>query len=153
MAQPTLSSVNTLAPLLGGSMLVGCSKTWLVKAVPSNMSQRWLSTNTDCSNTIFHTMVLFCILICKGALLSCRTNVENQILKTGFTSREIVILENDDPGGVFEFSPVSRGPWFINVRIGAPISFCSFSCTYTNNRTFPRSLCSCTLYRRERRWS
>ncbi|XP_049326601.1 adhesion G-protein coupled receptor V1 isoform X2 [Astyanax mexicanus] len=42
------------------------------------------------------------------------TNVENQILKPGFTSREIVILENDDPGGVFEFSPVSKGPWFIN---------------------------------------
>ncbi|KAI2664431.1 Adhesion G-protein coupled receptor V1 [Labeo rohita] len=42
------------------------------------------------------------------------TNVDNQILKPGFTSREIVILENDDPGGVFEFSPVSKGPWFIN---------------------------------------
>ncbi|XP_061116243.1 adhesion G-protein coupled receptor V1 [Conger conger] len=42
------------------------------------------------------------------------TNVENQILKPGFTSREIVILENDDPGGVFEFSPRSRGPWIIN---------------------------------------
>lgn len=23
-------------------------------------------------------------------------------------------MENDDPGGVFEFSPSSRGPWFIN---------------------------------------
>ncbi|XP_067377863.1 adhesion G-protein coupled receptor V1 isoform X2 [Channa argus] len=43
-----------------------------------------------------------------------RTNDENQILKVGFTSREIVIMENDDPGGVFEFSPFSRGPWFIN---------------------------------------
>ncbi|XP_051279685.1 adhesion G-protein coupled receptor V1 isoform X2 [Dicentrarchus labrax] len=43
-----------------------------------------------------------------------RSNVENQILKAGFTSREIVIVENDDPGGVFEFSPSSRGPWFIN---------------------------------------
>ncbi|XP_062310079.1 adhesion G-protein coupled receptor V1 [Osmerus eperlanus] len=43
-----------------------------------------------------------------------RTNVENQILKAGFTSREIVIVENDDPGGVFEFSPPSRGPWVIN---------------------------------------
>lgn len=42
--------------------------------------------------------------------------MENQVLKPGFTSREIVILENDDPGGVFEFSPVSKGPWFINVR-------------------------------------
>ncbi|CAB1321522.1 unnamed protein product [Coregonus sp. 'balchen'] len=41
-------------------------------------------------------------------------NVENQILKPGFTSREIVIVENDDPGGVFEFSPFSRGPWYIN---------------------------------------
>ncbi|XP_070689817.1 adhesion G-protein coupled receptor V1 [Pempheris klunzingeri] len=43
-----------------------------------------------------------------------RSNVENQILKAGFTSREIVIMENDDPGGVFEFSPFSRGPWVIN---------------------------------------
>ncbi|KAM4746526.1 adhesion G-protein coupled receptor V1 isoform 2-T2 [Anableps anableps] len=43
-----------------------------------------------------------------------RSNMENQILKAGFTSREIVILENDDPGGVFEFSQFSRGPWFIN---------------------------------------
>ncbi|KAI1900416.1 hypothetical protein AGOR_G00049720 [Albula goreensis] len=43
-----------------------------------------------------------------------RTNVENQVLKPGFTSREIVIVENDDPGGVFEFSPRSRGPWIIN---------------------------------------
>nr|XP_046243039.1 adhesion G-protein coupled receptor V1 [Scatophagus argus] len=43
-----------------------------------------------------------------------RSNVENQILKAGFTSREIVIMENDDPGGVFEFSPSSRGPWLIN---------------------------------------
>ncbi|KAJ8006188.1 hypothetical protein DPEC_G00125640 [Dallia pectoralis] len=42
------------------------------------------------------------------------TNVENQILKPGFTSREIVIMENDDPGGVFEFSSFSRGPWFVN---------------------------------------
>lgn len=44
-----------------------------------------------------------------------RSNVENQILKAGFTSRDIVIMENDDPGGVFEFSPSSRGPWLINV--------------------------------------
>uniref|UniRef100_A0A3B4ZW94 Adhesion G-protein coupled receptor V1 n=1 Tax=Stegastes partitus TaxID=144197 RepID=A0A3B4ZW94_9TELE len=43
-----------------------------------------------------------------------RSNVENQILKAGFTSREIIIMENDDPGGVFEFSPFSRGPWVIN---------------------------------------
>ncbi|XP_070820196.1 adhesion G-protein coupled receptor V1 isoform X2 [Chaetodon trifascialis] len=43
-----------------------------------------------------------------------RSNVENQILKAGFTSREIVIMENDDPGGVFEFSPSSRGPWLIS---------------------------------------
>ncbi|XP_035385851.1 adhesion G-protein coupled receptor V1 [Electrophorus electricus] len=47
-------------------------------------------------------------------LILDRTNVENQILTPGFTSQEIVILENDDPGGVFEFSPGSRGPWFIN---------------------------------------
>ncbi|XP_029019275.1 adhesion G-protein coupled receptor V1 isoform X2 [Betta splendens] len=43
-----------------------------------------------------------------------RSNVANKILKSGFTSREIVILENDDPGGVFEFSPISRGPWVIS---------------------------------------
>ncbi|XP_074526084.1 adhesion G-protein coupled receptor V1 [Halichoeres trimaculatus] len=43
-----------------------------------------------------------------------RSNVENQILKAGFTSREIVIVENDDPGGVFEFSQLSRGPWVIS---------------------------------------
>ncbi|KAM9857814.1 adhesion G-protein coupled receptor V1 [Aulostomus maculatus] len=43
-----------------------------------------------------------------------RSNVDNQILKAGFTSREIVIMENDDPGGVFEFSSFSRGPWVIN---------------------------------------
>ncbi|XP_044053980.1 adhesion G-protein coupled receptor V1 isoform X2 [Siniperca chuatsi] len=43
-----------------------------------------------------------------------RSNVENQILKAGYTSREIVIMENDDPGGVFEFSLLSRGPWLIN---------------------------------------
>jgi len=49
-------------------------------------------------------------------MLFYRTNVDNQILKPGFTSREIVILENDDPGGIFEFSPVSKGPWLINVR-------------------------------------
>ncbi|NWV48163.1 GPR98 protein, partial [Daphoenositta chrysoptera] len=42
-----------------------------------------------------------------------RVSVENQILKYGFTTREITILENDDPGGVFEFSPSSRGPYSI----------------------------------------
>ncbi|NWU90141.1 GPR98 protein, partial [Upupa epops] len=42
-----------------------------------------------------------------------RVSVENQILKYGFTTREIIILENDDPGGVFEFSPSSRGPYSI----------------------------------------
>lgn len=50
-----------------------------------------------------------CVCICH------RSSVKNQILKTGFTAREIVIMENDDPGGVFEFSPSSRGPWLINV--------------------------------------
>lgn len=43
--------------------------------------------------------------------------MENQILKYGFTTREIIILENDDPGGVFEFSPSSRGPYSIKVDI------------------------------------
>ncbi|XP_053910929.1 adhesion G-protein coupled receptor V1 [Cuculus canorus] len=42
-----------------------------------------------------------------------RVSVENQILKYGFTTCEIIILENDDPGGVFEFSPSSRGPYSI----------------------------------------
>uniref|UniRef100_U3K352 Adhesion G-protein coupled receptor V1 n=1 Tax=Ficedula albicollis TaxID=59894 RepID=U3K352_FICAL len=42
-----------------------------------------------------------------------RVSVENQILKYGFTTRELTILENDDPGGVFEFSPSSRGPYSI----------------------------------------
>lgn len=44
-----------------------------------------------------------------------RVSVENQILKYGFTTCEIIILENDDPGGVFEFSPSSRGPYSIKV--------------------------------------
>ncbi|KAM9694992.1 adhesion G-protein coupled receptor V1 [Trichechus inunguis] len=41
-------------------------------------------------------------------------SVENQVLKSGYTSRDLIILENDDPGGVFEFSPASRGPYVIN---------------------------------------
>ncbi|XP_033623594.1 adhesion G-protein coupled receptor V1 [Fukomys damarensis] len=40
-------------------------------------------------------------------------NVENEVLKSGYTSRDLIILENDDPGGVFEFSPASRGPYVI----------------------------------------
>ncbi|XP_063820072.1 adhesion G-protein coupled receptor V1 [Pseudophryne corroboree] len=40
-------------------------------------------------------------------------NVENQVLKSGFTSCELTILENDDPGGVFEFSPSHRGPYSV----------------------------------------
>uniref|UniRef100_F7FXQ0 Adhesion G-protein coupled receptor V1 n=1 Tax=Monodelphis domestica TaxID=13616 RepID=F7FXQ0_MONDO len=43
-----------------------------------------------------------------------RVSVENQVLKSGYTSRDLIILENDDPGGVFEFSPASRGPHVIN---------------------------------------
>ncbi|XDC76153.1 hypothetical protein R6Z07F_007326 [Ovis aries] len=42
-----------------------------------------------------------------------RVSVENQVLKSGYTSRDLIILENDDPGGVFEFSPASRGPYTI----------------------------------------
>ncbi|XP_008578647.1 PREDICTED: G-protein coupled receptor 98, partial [Galeopterus variegatus] len=42
-----------------------------------------------------------------------RANVENQVLKSGYTSRNLIILENDDPGGVFEFSPDSKGPYLI----------------------------------------
>lgn len=46
-----------------------------------------------------------------------RVNVENQVLKSGYTSRDLIILENDDPGGIFEFSPVSRGPYVIKVSM------------------------------------
>ncbi|XP_058384943.1 adhesion G-protein coupled receptor V1 [Diceros bicornis minor] len=42
-----------------------------------------------------------------------RVDVENQVLKSGYTSRDLIILENDDPGGIFEFSPASRGPYVI----------------------------------------
>ncbi|KAJ6669788.1 hypothetical protein lerEdw1_000337 [Lerista edwardsae] len=42
-----------------------------------------------------------------------RVSVENQILKYGYTSRELIILENDDPGGLFEFAASSRGPYRI----------------------------------------
>ncbi|CAB1319363.1 unnamed protein product, partial [Coregonus sp. 'balchen'] len=38
----------------------------------------------------------------------------NETLLLTLDSREIVIVENDDPGGVFEFSSFSRGPWYIN---------------------------------------
>lgn len=58
----------------------------------------------------YYDVILFKCVFCVS-----RSNVDNQILKAGFTSREIVIMENDDPGGVFEFSPSSRGPWLINV--------------------------------------
>ncbi|KAK2502262.1 hypothetical protein MC885_005409, partial [Smutsia gigantea] len=42
-----------------------------------------------------------------------RVTLENQILKSGYTSRDLIILENDDPGGIFEFSSASRGPYVI----------------------------------------
>ncbi|XP_058512174.1 adhesion G-protein coupled receptor V1 [Ochotona princeps] len=42
-----------------------------------------------------------------------RVDVDNQVLKSGYTSRDLIILENDDPGGVFEFSPASRGPYAV----------------------------------------
>ncbi|XP_054544211.1 adhesion G-protein coupled receptor V1 isoform X2 [Talpa occidentalis] len=42
-----------------------------------------------------------------------RVNVENQVLKSGYTSRDLIILENDDPGGIFEFSPTFKGPYVI----------------------------------------
>ncbi|KAM6148616.1 adhesion G-protein coupled receptor V1 [Erethizon dorsatum] len=41
-------------------------------------------------------------------------NIENEVLKSGYTSRDLIILENDDPGGVFEFSLASRGPYVIH---------------------------------------
>lgn len=43
--------------------------------------------------------------------------MENQVLKSGYTSRDLIILENDDPGGIFEFSPASRGPYIIQVSM------------------------------------
>lgn len=43
--------------------------------------------------------------------------MENQVLKSGYTSRDLIILENDDPGGIFEFSPTSRGPYVIKVSM------------------------------------
>ncbi|KAM3940659.1 adhesion G-protein coupled receptor V1 isoform 2-T2 [Leptodactylus fuscus] len=42
-----------------------------------------------------------------------RVSAENQVLKSGFTSCQLTILENDDPGGVFEFSPLYRGPYSV----------------------------------------
>lgn len=48
---------------------------------------------------------------------SSRVTLENQILKSGYTSRDLIILENDDPGGIFEFSPASRGPYVIKVSV------------------------------------
>ncbi|XP_004678196.1 PREDICTED: G-protein coupled receptor 98 [Condylura cristata] len=42
-----------------------------------------------------------------------RVSVENQVLKSGYTSRDLIIVENDDPGGIFEFSPASKGPYVI----------------------------------------
>uniref|UniRef100_A0A8C4S4U8 Adhesion G-protein coupled receptor V1 n=1 Tax=Erpetoichthys calabaricus TaxID=27687 RepID=A0A8C4S4U8_ERPCA len=43
-----------------------------------------------------------------------RTNDESLIFKTDYTRLQLIIFENDDPGGVFAFSPRSLGPWFIN---------------------------------------
>ncbi|XP_008827569.1 adhesion G-protein coupled receptor V1 [Nannospalax galili] len=48
-----------------------------------------------------------------GTLSLDRVNVDSEVLKSGHTSRDLIILENDDPGGVFEFSPDSRGPYVI----------------------------------------
>lgn len=67
-----------------------------------------------CLVIIIIIMIVY-VLIYAFLCAHLRSNVENQILKAGFTSREIIIMENDDPGGVFEFSPLSRGPWVINV--------------------------------------
>jgi G-protein coupled receptor 98 len=41
--------------------------------------------------------------------------VDSDVLKSGYTSRDLIILENDDPGGIFEFSYDSRGPYVIKV--------------------------------------
>lgn len=63
-------------------------------------------------------------LLCSG---NWRVSVENQVLKSGFTSCELTILENDNPGGVFEFSPLYRGPYSVKVRILFHSSFNSCS--------------------------
>ncbi|XP_032873159.1 adhesion G-protein coupled receptor V1 [Amblyraja radiata] len=42
-----------------------------------------------------------------------RASPENQIMKSNYISRKIIILQNDDPGGVFEFSSETRGPYFV----------------------------------------
>ncbi|KAH0505721.1 G-protein coupled receptor 98 [Microtus ochrogaster] len=42
-----------------------------------------------------------------------RVSVDSEVLKSGYTSRDLIILENDDPGGIFEFSQNSRGPYVI----------------------------------------
>uniref|UniRef100_A0A096MK89 Adhesion G-protein coupled receptor V1 n=1 Tax=Rattus norvegicus TaxID=10116 RepID=A0A096MK89_RAT len=42
-----------------------------------------------------------------------RVSVDSDVLKSGYTSRDLIILENDDPGGIFEFSYDSRGPYVI----------------------------------------
>ncbi|XP_051028356.1 adhesion G-protein coupled receptor V1 [Acomys russatus] len=42
-----------------------------------------------------------------------RVSVDSEVLKSGYTSRDLIILENDDPGGIFEFSHDSRGPFAI----------------------------------------
>ncbi|XP_051876623.1 adhesion G-protein coupled receptor V1 [Pristis pectinata] len=43
-----------------------------------------------------------------------RASPENQIMKSNFISRKIIILQNDDPGGIFEFSSQTRGPYFVH---------------------------------------
>ncbi|XP_072270059.1 adhesion G-protein coupled receptor V1 [Pyxicephalus adspersus] len=42
-----------------------------------------------------------------------RVSAENQVIKSGFTSCELTILGNDDPGGVFGFSQFFRGPYSV----------------------------------------
>lgn len=44
-------------------------------------------------------------------------SVDSEVLKSGYTSRDLIILENDDPGGVFEFAHDSRGPYVIKVSV------------------------------------
>nr|XP_006812422.1 PREDICTED: G protein coupled receptor 98-like protein isoform X1 [Saccoglossus kowalevskii] len=49
-------------------------------------------------------------------------NIEpsSQRLRSGFETAEITILENDNPGGVFEFSSVTSGPYTVQ-EAGQPI--------------------------------
>lgn len=52
-----------------------------------------------------------------------RVSEDSEVLKSGYTSRDLIILENDDPGGIFEFSHNSRGPYIIRVSLNLHFLF------------------------------